>query len=311
LGFALLGRSFETLPGHITYENSIATYITTPLGMSDTVFVPQSGSQASRVAIGYENGGPVVNYDLQWLRPWGGLYSTLSDLTTLLMSMNNVDGNGDPGATKILSTQSMRELELPLYMSPDSKTAQGTPFQMIYLKNKLARTLGDIVPGYSSHMIHIPELKLGFVALSNAEVDMSQFTTPAAVAMIPLVEQLLRANAPLPSPPVEPLEFQGLFSGVNAEGDAGTLTITASSTGVLQAADSRYSPTVYYLLDSLGRTTGGTQKFQVTWAGNPFYLSCLEISDSGAEGDFFTFSRLNNGVYDSLLFQGSLYIRIG
>ena len=68
LGFALVGRSFETLAGQTTYENAVKNYITSKLNMPDTTFTltPQ---QQGRVAIGYESEGAVTNYDLGWLRP--------------------------------------------------------------------------------------------------------------------------------------------------------------------------------------------------------------------------------------------------
>jgi len=209
----------------------------------------------------------------------------------------------------LLSTQTLREMELPLFVNPDTKTGQGTPFQMIYLKNKVARTLGGAIAGFGSHMILVPNLRIGIVALANTDADMSQFTTPAAVALIPLIEQILTSSAPLPVAPPSPTYFFGRYFGVNSKGEAGTLTVTGLSTGVLQVTDDRFPATVYYELNYKGLVNGG-RRFTVDWKGDPLFLSCLEIQNTANQGALFDFFQLQNKKYQFLVFQGEQYLRL-
>jgi len=237
----------------------------------------------------------------------------LNDMIQLMIALNFIDSDGAIFANKVLSTQTLRELELPLFMNPDTKTGQGTPFQMIYLKNKLARTLVGNILGYSSHIILVPNLRLGIVAMSNTEVDMSQFTTPAAVAFIPVIEAKLNSNTPLPTPPPAPiLQYTGVFAAQKQGGGiVPQLFISAANQfGALQAGDSRYPATVFYLLNYVGALTKIPQ-FQVTWSGDPLALSCLSIEESGAENDFIVFGNYSAPIqqYTSLIFQDLIYIR--
>lgn len=309
LAFSLVGRALEKIPGQTTYENAVATYITSKLSMPDTVFTLTS-DQETRAAAGYENGGAISEYDLGWLRPWGGLYSTLDDMVKLMLALNFVDKNGAPNANKILSTQTLREMELPLFMNPDTKTGQGTPFQMIYLKNKVARTLGGAIAGFGSHMILIPNLRIGIVALGNTEADMSTFTTPAAVLLAPLIERILASSTPAPTAAPDPSQYLGTYVGLNSKGETGTLVVSADSRKVLKVVDSRYPATVYYELNYSGPFNGG-QRFSVAWKGDPLFLSCILQFNNGVNGEFFDFSGLNQGHYEAFIFQGEDYLKVG
>jgi len=286
-----------------------------------TPFFSPNSTQQSRVAIGYAQGVPVSNYDVGWNRPAGGLYSTLNDMLSMLLTLNKVNaddylygpgfGYGNPS---IMSDETLRELLLPAFMNPDTKSGQGSAFQIFYFMNYVVRTLTSQISGYSSHLITIPDLKLSMVVLSNADsVDMSEFVVPAMQTLIPLILDQLIVDAPLPTPPPNATLFAGTsYSGVDSTGEPGELNVTANIQGALMVTDSRLPSGVAYQLSYLNTTTPETARFLVQVVstnviGAPL-LTCLNIVETGAQNDIMEFSNPIYGVgYNSLLFQGEQY----
>lgn len=313
LGWSLLGRGMESLSGFGTYESQVKSSITDLLGMPDTTFA-LSAEQNSRLAPGFTLGGAITPYEPGWNRPWGGLYSSLDDMLKILLSINLVDSQDSFGFVRVLPSETLRELLLPSFMNPDSKTGQGSPFQIITFMNKVVRTLGGVINGYSSHMISIPGLRLSMVALGNlGEVDMSQFLVPAAKLLIPLIQNQLIEQAPGPNPAPNPALFVTTYSGRDSRGIVGLLTVTADSNGVLTVADDHLTGLAYQL-DYVGNVNNGTQRFKIHLVGTDEYgtefLTCLNIFNLGLENDYMDFLNLGSTTYRTIIFQGEQYQKV-
>jgi len=314
LGWSLVGRGMESIPGFGTYEGQVKSAITDVLGMKDTVFAPTT-EQRSRTAAGHANGGAITNYDLGWNRPWGGLYSTLNDMIQMMLTLNLVDAQSN-GLNHVLASDTLRELLLPAFMNPDSKTGQGSPFQMFYFLNRLTRSLNGYVNGYSSHLLNVPGLRISMLVMTNSgQVDASRFSIPAVKLLIPLIQNQLLKQQAGPQPAPNATIFSASFLGVDSRGRTGTLTVKADDEDVLTVYDSRFTIPVAYQLDYIGLVNNGTaQRFKVNVIGtdedSKAFLTCINIFDNGADNDFMDFSSLGLATYRTLLFQGEVYQKV-
>jgi len=259
---------------------------------------------------------PIANFDLGWNNPWGGLYSTLNDMLRLLTALNLVDATGST-FPQVLASQTLREMLLPAFMNPDSKTGQGSPFQMMYFQNKLMRTLGGSINGYSSHLISIPGLRLSMVVLANSgNVDVSPFTLEAARLLIPLIQNQLLKEELGPQPAPNATLFTTVFLGQDARGP-GMLTVSADDNGVLFVADSRLeslADDLAYQLSYVGDVNNGTQRFRVTLVGRDVdsqaFLTCLNLVNLAVTNEFMDFSAFGLEHYRTLIFQGEQYQKV-
>ncbi len=95
IGVSILGhavaKSFNT-----TYENAVATEITTKLGLQDTVF-ELSAQQSPRKIQGYNGEAkPVAEWSRDAVNPSGGLKSTPTEMIGFLRLFLKSDANSDP-----------------------------------------------------------------------------------------------------------------------------------------------------------------------------------------------------------------------
>eukprot|EP01087_Luapelamoeba_hula_P023728 TRINITY_DN878_c2_g1_i2.p1 TRINITY_DN878_c2_g1~~TRINITY_DN878_c2_g1_i2.p1 ORF type:complete len:689 (+),score=146.64 TRINITY_DN878_c2_g1_i2:66-2069(+) len=321
LGYALVGRGLESVARN-TYENLVQSNVLSPLNMFNTVWqTVKTSGQASNVATGYEADADIPDYDLEWARPWGGLYSNLRDLVKLLAALNLVEAKRDSSLNEVILPQSMRELMLPLFMNPDTKTGQASPFQVSYLFDKVVRTIDGGIKGYGSHLLVVPGLRIAVVAIGNkGETDMSQFTIPVARMLIPIVQNQLRLQQAGPTPPPNGTDqFTGPFEGLNTIGMAGTVVVGTNPAGALTISDPRLPEGLYYELayqSELNTTTEQGQRFtvniraQANNADAQDSLTCINLFNLGANGDVVDFTQLDTATnkYRSLVLQGERYV---
>jgi len=155
------------------------------------------------------------------------------------------------------------------------------------------------------------------VVLGNADsVDMSEFVVPAMQTLIPLIFDQLSIIAPPPvSPPNATLLAGSVYSGVDSTGESGVLSVVANTQGALMVYDSRLPSGVAYQLSYLSNiTTPNTLSFQVQIVSTNVIgaaeLTCLNIVESGAQNDVMEFSEPTYVGYNTLLFQGELYMQL-
>eukprot|EP01112_Ceratiomyxa_fruticulosa_P014546 TRINITY_DN4175_c0_g3_i3.p1 TRINITY_DN4175_c0_g3~~TRINITY_DN4175_c0_g3_i3.p1 ORF type:complete len:340 (+),score=52.73 TRINITY_DN4175_c0_g3_i3:426-1445(+) len=177
LGFASLGHLLEEVTGK-NYEDLLRNLVLNPLGQNSTFLsLDILGNEAqSRLAVGYtENSqGQTVEIalndyiDIGWDAPAGQLYSTANDLSQLIKLVFTPSQNGHlkRGYPQILSFDTIREWLLPIFINEDN-TGFGLPWE--FLATPTIPTKNGAISGYSSYIIMMPRIKLGFALLQSCD----------------------------------------------------------------------------------------------------------------------------------------------
>ncbi|CCX30423.1 Similar to Beta-lactamase-like protein 2; acc. no. Q54VJ1 [Pyronema omphalodes CBS 100304] len=161
VAFTLLAFAASNITG-LSYEASVAKYITEPLWMNNTSFLPQSESNMVIPPTVNE----IWNADFGINNAGGGAFSTVSDLTKLAQTILK------DGSSPFLSSTEIQTWLKPLSFNSDLYSAIGFPWEIVRSPNLSTR--GDIVdiyakdggvPGYSSRFALIPDYGIGFIVL--------------------------------------------------------------------------------------------------------------------------------------------------
>jgi len=210
-GFAILGqvlakiwaeyKQLEYLDTNSVYEDFIVSEILTPWQMERTGFNFSDEVKEFMATGFYQDGSVAPLYNTGYDTPNGQMYSTANDLAKFMMLMFR-DNRPEDSSTQILDGTTIREMQLPIFVNDDGKTAWSTPWEMIHLDNQWLRTKLGNVDGYSAHIALAPKLKLGLVVLASLDgIDASTMTIPN---MYELTEAFtctlafLQQNPPLP-----------------------------------------------------------------------------------------------------------------
>ncbi|XP_031567725.1 beta-lactamase-like protein 2 [Actinia tenebrosa] len=158
LGYGLLGRvlfhSFSS--SGLNFDQWMKNELFFKLNMMNTTFAP-SNSQKLKMPVGYLDGTYVNHiYDWGWLQPTGGMFSTVDDLSKLLIELMTNKANN-----RLLSTSLTEEFFKPDYIFPDSKTIIGTPWEMKQHDGYIIREKAGYIYGYNSYVAMVPEIRLG------------------------------------------------------------------------------------------------------------------------------------------------------
>ena len=145
-------------------------------------------------ATGYEGDHEVDYVDIGWEGPAGQMFSSVEDLSPLLMqyfaaypSLYQRKIDKDYGF--VLSPQTLREMMRPVFINPDQTTGFGSPWEIFVRDGHMVRTKGGNIDGFSSEIAMIPELKLGIVALFNFPGRELMLTESALDILIPAFEE--------------------------------------------------------------------------------------------------------------------------
>jgi len=301
LAYSLLGRF---LPSNLNPPQSYEQYITNnfiiPANLVDTVF-NLNASQQSRLAQPFnESGLPIsgtpIDANLGWNAPRGQLYGTNNDLATLMSSLFNSQDN-------ILNANSKNDLFLPLIVNSDGKTMYGTPFEMLFYKNTLLRMIRGDMAGYSSHIIFIPELKLGVSVLSNTNADLSIFSLPIISALLDVFNSAVTNTTFIL--PTDYAKYVGTYFGSDNDGTTDKVVVQVLN-GQLALNSTSLPAGVYILLEYIPNT----ENFVMHVRKDQGIISCLEFYGLALNYDIIKFSGLIPAREDSLYFQGLRFNRL-
>lgn len=213
LGFAILGRVVEIISGR-NFVDFVTTEFLVPLGLSATGY-DRSVSAPDGVADGH------ARIAGQWrtepvsppgvFSPIGGVFSTVSDLTTWASWLCNAfparDGVDDrplSRASRRLMQQAHRTMPLTEHpatddrLKPSGLEINGYGFGLIVTADL---KFGDIVshsggyPGFGSHMRWHPQTGIGLIALANGRY--APCSIVGGKAMQALLDDALSAGTPL------------------------------------------------------------------------------------------------------------------
>jgi len=212
MGFDCLGHLLEEIAG-VGFEDYILENIINPLGLEWTGFdiTPEI---MTRLAVGYQNNNQVVpgyGDDQQWTDPSGQMYSTANDLGTL-MSLFFRDEVAANDTTQVLDGQTLREMQLPVFINNDRNTGFALPFELEWYSDFMTKTKRGDVGGFASEIIMVPEIKFGIVALTNEAEHASPIAVQAAEMMIPVMVKVLKALQPSSYLPSNYVDYLGNYS---------------------------------------------------------------------------------------------------
>ncbi|KAF8247616.1 beta-lactamase/transpeptidase-like protein [Wilcoxina mikolae CBS 423.85] len=207
IAFSLLGYVIRQTTG-MTYEKAVAKYITEPLGMDSTSFLPLS---VDTMVIPPIDAEPFWNLDFMDSNPAGGAYSTVHDLSLLQQKLLS-------GGSHFLSDAKLRAWLKPLVFGTEINAAVGFPWEITRTNTLTTRDTVDIyskdggITGYTSRFSLIPDYGFGFIILvaGNTETDPTVTILAEAVlaAAFPAIESAMRSEVVLDG-------YTGKFSSGN------------------------------------------------------------------------------------------------
>ncbi|MCC6904500.1 MAG: serine hydrolase, partial [Anaerolineae bacterium] len=104
------------------------------------------------------------------------------------------------GGTNVLSGVSVREMHAPVLMSADWSSGISVGYSLRRVGGQTMVGKSGEIPGYTSFMGFIPELKLGAAVFVNANTQPLQLVTMMLETLIPVVKRLsARSKAPAPA----------------------------------------------------------------------------------------------------------------
>ncbi|HVU11458.1 MAG TPA: serine hydrolase domain-containing protein [Phototrophicaceae bacterium] len=186
LGISLLGYTLARIAGQ-PYNEMIKEHIFTPLAMNDSGFDREPYS-VEHYAVGYSKQKEVFVPAPDWNPfgwiPAGGLYSTVADISKF-MALQFTDAPAHATPSQILGSSTLREMHMPVNMTPDFTHGFGIAFALSRVaKQKVVGHSGS-VPGFKTSIAMIPALKLGVVAFTNTNCDPIALTNKMLETLAP------------------------------------------------------------------------------------------------------------------------------
>ena len=159
MGFALLGRALEAYM-KTPWEDWIYDDIAKPMNMSNTG-ARFTSSTVKNLAVGYIDNKEAGLVDIGWEAPAGQMYSSVDDLSKLLMMIFRDRFEYGGVAGQILDGETLREWMEPTYMNVDG-TGFGLPWELYPIGKPVAnytvRTKSGAINGYRARFYFLVNL---------------------------------------------------------------------------------------------------------------------------------------------------------
>lgn len=195
IGYAILGLALQRAARRPFIE-LVEEHVLDPLGMRSSHFiVPRR--HAGRVATGYVNldDGTIdprvpraEHRGRGYKVPNGGLYSTVGDLTRLVMAMTGALGDSLLPAT---ARATMLQDADP---SPDDRSGYGLGFQLQRIGGTTIAGHSGTVAGYTAYLAFDPETRIGVVLLRNYNRGRTNLAAAATGLLLELREAARTAS---------------------------------------------------------------------------------------------------------------------
>jgi len=232
--YAIIGRALESILDGKTYEQYMLEDVFKPLGIK--AFFDYA-AHSNEVPQGFGGNNTVPSYvaqaSLNWAAPTGQLYGSVNDMQKFVSLFFQGETN-TPNKINVYSS-SLREMLQPVSINDDGVSAYGFPWEIIYstAANIPSRywliTKTGRMPGYSGAIFLLPELKLGYIVLTNNN-DPISFAIAALAALVPALEKTLITYAlPPPAPPSGIKIYDGVYIATALLGTlSANVTITSN-----------------------------------------------------------------------------------
>jgi CubicO group peptidase (beta-lactamase class C family) len=170
LGISLLGAIIEEASG-LTYREFIETSLFEPLGMASSEVDPPV-AEAAELATAYMRRQPdgsrqtMDYYETRGMAAMGSIVSSVDDLARFA-SLHLREGNSTADDA-ILSTSTMRAMHRPHWVYPSWSGAMGLGFRIALREGKNTVSHGGWIGDHRSHLLLVPETRVGVIAMVNA-----------------------------------------------------------------------------------------------------------------------------------------------
>lgn len=170
LALSLAGEILSEVSGE-EYQAYIKQHILSPLGLQDTRSFYPEDLRGEQLAIGYtgvhhnSEREVVAPFFARGITPAAGFTSSVNDLGRFASWQFKVlEGGGD----KVLSTNTLREMQRVHWVDPDWETTWGLGFNVRREGDNTLVGHSGGCPGYITHFVMVPKEKVAAIALTNA-----------------------------------------------------------------------------------------------------------------------------------------------
>lgn len=187
LGISMLGYTLSKVAGQ-PFTEFVKEHILTPLGMTNTGFT-RSPYTDEHYAQGYNKEAvdkfvAAPDWDSRGWLPAGGIYSTIADIAKF-MSLQFTDAPAGATPSQILGSSTLREMHMPVNVTPDFQGAFGLGFDISRVASQKVVGHSGSVPGYRTNISMVPSLKLGVAVFTNTGTDPIAITNKVLETLVP------------------------------------------------------------------------------------------------------------------------------
>jgi CubicO group peptidase (beta-lactamase class C family) len=171
LGITLAGEVVAAASGE-PYDAYVRRHILDPLGLRSTSPEMPEAARGNALATGYGprnregKRAPLPFFSARAIAPAAGYASTASDLARFASWQFRLLGKG---GTEVLKATTLREMYRVHWAEPDFETLWGLGFAIVRRDGKVFVGHGGSCPGYRTHLLLMPDDKIGSVVLANAQ----------------------------------------------------------------------------------------------------------------------------------------------
>jgi len=250
--YAIIGRAIESVTG-MSYEDYVVNHIFKPLGMDSSYLKYNSWSEMAKRTVPGRIGNTTLpsfmaHADLNWARPTGNAYSTVTDLAKLVSVF--MVGNDESKNPLGIYSSTLRQMLSPSFLNDDQFTGYSYPWEFYHssiygdgVPSYWVRQKVGAMPGYTSMITLFPEIKTTFILQTNGAIPRS--TYGAVATMLTAMEETLWDLQPKPANPGNLTSFSGTYIASALYG-----YIIANTTVVADETDNQLK--VYFSLSTTG-----------------------------------------------------------
>ncbi|MGH9380772.1 MAG: serine hydrolase [Thermoanaerobaculia bacterium] len=170
LGLAMLGAVVAEVAGE-PYEEYVRKHILEPLGMESTTLAP-SPEDLRRLAAAYMRRTPDgarrqhTYYPTRSVAPAANLISNVEDMARFAALHLR---EGSPEGRPVLDRYTLAEMRRPQFVYDSWSGGRGLGFAVSHEDGTTFVAHGGWIGGHRTHLLLVPEAKIGVVAMTNAE----------------------------------------------------------------------------------------------------------------------------------------------
>ncbi|XP_046852085.1 putative beta-lactamase-like 1 [Xenia sp. Carnegie-2017] len=206
LGYALLANVLFEIFGrkYSSWQQWMLHEVVYPLGMTRTI-LNVNERQFYNTATGYKsNGLPSHHLNWGWASPSFQMKTSTSDLSKLMLAILN------PGKS-FIDEKMTKEMFKPEFIFPDLYTIFATGWQIRYHNFVRVVRKSGAVPGFSSSIILMPEVRFGFVLLASGEEIATKLANKVTMIISKKLSKYLLYKYPKITTPTDLNKYTGHY----------------------------------------------------------------------------------------------------